>query len=110
MPKFTITVERTVTAENQPDAISRFLERPFGFGATMSIVEVHEPEPVPKTLAQKTVATAAQPDVAEQTPICRDHRVAMQQKPSKFGKGQFYWRCPAKNADGSYCKYRPNGR
>jgi len=99
MKKFTITVERTVTAENQADAISRFLDRPFGFGATTNIVEVAEPEPA--------ASAAAVSEGADQAPSCRDHKVAMQQKPSKYRSGEFYWSCPAKNADGSYCRYRP---
>lgn len=118
MSKFTITVERTVTAENQADAISRFLERPFGYGATTNIVEVEEPEPAPKTLTQKAVDTvaavvkdaAAQAGIVEQPPNCRDHGVTMEKKPSRFRKGEFYWSCSQRTADGGSCKYRPNGR
>ena len=56
-----------------------------------------------QTMAQKVVATttalvkdaAVQAGIAEKTPICPDHQVAMQKRPSKFGQGKFYWSCPA---------------
>jgi len=63
MPKYTITVERTVTGDNQADAISRFLERPFGYGASTNIVEVQEPEPADKAPQQATFHAWAFPDV-----------------------------------------------
>ena len=83
----------------------------------MTVAEATATEKVeqPKTLAQKVVSTTAglvkdaavQAGIAEKTPFCPDHQVAMQKKASKFGEGKFFWSCPVKLDDGKYCRAKP---
>ncbi|MCC7106239.1 MAG: hypothetical protein IT307_13940 [Chloroflexi bacterium] len=48
-----------------------------------------------------------QDDGQSNAPYCGDHQIPMVLRPSRFKKGQTYWACPYKDADGTYCKYRP---
>src|SRR3954447_23010773 len=111
MPRFKITSVCAIVADTAHEAIGDWQQYPLDNVIEMTVAEVsamEKPEQ-PKTMAQKVVATttalvkeaAVQAGVVEKTPICPDHQVPMQKKPSKFGNGKFYWSCPQRNADGS---------
>ena len=117
MPLFKIVCTSVIDAETAHEAMGHWREYPVDDVTEVTIAETAvlvTPEQ-PKTMAQKVVATttalvkdaAAQVGIAEKTAICPDHQVAMQKKPSKFGKGKFYFACPERLADGSYCKAKP---
>ena len=117
MPLFKITNTYLIDTESIHEAIHIWRQSPLDVLTEVNVLEVgtlEKPEQ-PKTMAQKVVATttalvkdaAAQVGIAEKTPICPDHQVAMQKKPSRFGKGKFYFVCPERLADGSYCKAKP---
>ena len=117
MPRFKITNTYSVDAESIHQAIHVWRESPLDVLTEVNILEVDaldKPEP-PKTLAQKMAAetaalvkdAAAQAGLVEKTRICSDHQVPMQKRSSKFGKGKFYFACPEKLADGSYCRAKP---
>lgn len=40
-------------------------------------------------------------------PECAVHKVPMSRQTGKYGE---FWSCHQKNADGSFCDYRPNGK
>lgn len=42
----------------------------------------------------------------ESVPTCKVHNVPMVRQQGKFGA---FWSCHQRNADGSFCSYRPNG-
>lgn len=117
MPRFKITSVSLIDDETPMDAMNLWREFPFDYVTEVTMVELGRldtPE-LPKTMAQKMVGTAtalvkeaaAQVGVTEKTRFCSVHQVAMQKKPSKFGKDKFYFSCPEKNDDGSYCKAKP---
>jgi hypothetical protein len=105
MPKYRITVDRTVEADNRLDALSQFTARPFALDATAQIVELYDADSDIDAVARAAVetagavktSTAAPARIEDEAPLCPDHQMAMQQKPSKFHKGEFFWSCPAKN-------------
>ena len=113
MSTYTITARRTIEALNIDDAIAQFKVDPFGPDAPSKVELVKEP--APQTLGQKIVTTttalakdaAVQTGMIEKNPICPDHHVPMQKKPSKFGNGKFYFSCPVKLDDGTYCRAKP---
>ena len=43
----------------------------------------------------------------EETPICAVHHVAMVKQRGKYGA---FWSCRERNADGSFCSYKPEGK
>ncbi len=43
----------------------------------------------------------------EETPVCQVHDLPMVKVMGKRGE---FWSCHQKNADGSWCSYRPNSR
>ena len=66
---------------------------------------------VKATYARMMNATAApEPEqteadaLTEQAPICRVHQVSMV---GVNGRRGFFWSCHTKNANGSWCSYRP---
>src|SRR5688572_14962364 len=100
MPRFKITSVSVIEAETAHEAMGDWREYPVDDVTEVTIIEMAAqatPEQ-PKTFAQKVVATttalakdaAVQAGIAEKTPMCPDHQVAMQKKPSKFGQGKFY--------------------
>ncbi len=50
-------------------------------------------------------STAQQGEGSEPTPICQTHQVPMVRVEGKRGP---FWSCHERNADGSFCNYRPN--
>ena len=43
----------------------------------------------------------------EETPICAVHQVPMVKQRGSYGT---FWSCHERNADGSFCSYKPDGR
>ena len=43
----------------------------------------------------------------EETPICAIHHVPMARVKGKYG---YFWSCHERNADGSFCSYKPEGK
>jgi len=43
----------------------------------------------------------------EETPICALHHVPMVKQRGKYGT---FWSCHERNADGSFCSYKPEGK
>jgi len=54
---------------------------------------------------QKDDQVQEQPE--EETPICAIHHIAMVKQRGKYGA---FWSCHERNADGSFCSYKPDGR
>ena len=43
----------------------------------------------------------------EEVPVCAVHDLPMTKQKGKFG---FFWSCHQRNADGSFCSYRPDSK
>src|SRR4051794_39208584 len=115
--KFRLTTVHVIDAETVDAALRAWREHPFLDVSEMTVGELAaiDRREHPKTIADKVVATtkalvkdaAVQAGIAEKTPICPDHQVAMQKRPSKFPGGKPYWSCPVKLDDGKYCRAKP---
>ena len=53
---------------------------------------------------QKDDQPEVQEPQEEETPICAVHHVAMARVRGKYG---YFWSCHERNADGSFCSYKP---
>ncbi len=46
-------------------------------------------------------------EAQEETPICAVHHVPMVRQKGRYG---YFWSCHERNADGSFCSYKPEGK
>ena len=88
-------------------AVTVTAEDPAEMKASLAWAELAYKHLVDNNHGQQENQNQVQEQPEEETPICAVHQVPMVKQRGKYGA---FWSCHERNADGSFCSYKPEGK